>query len=56
MHCTHVVWLEADALYAFKGGGFGYEVGVNDGLGTPSSTPTPTDHLQLKVSQIVILV
>ena len=26
------VWLEADALYAFKGGGFGEEVGMNEGV------------------------
>jgi len=28
MYRTQVVWLEVDALYAFKGGGFGEEVGL----------------------------
>ena len=29
MYRTQVVWLEADALYAFEGGGFGEEVGIS---------------------------
>ena len=38
MYRIRVVWLEVDALYAFKGGGFGEEVGLNEGLVTPSPT------------------
>ena len=48
------MWLEADALFASKGRGFGEAVGIN-GLTTVIPVPSPTNHLQLKVCQVAIL-
>jgi hypothetical protein len=43
-------------LYAFKSRGFGEEVGMNGGLAIAAAAPTtPTNHLQLKVSQVTVL-